>query len=69
MAPGPPRGDIRWEKVNDLGDVPSQLLDEIEHFFEVYKMLEPDKHSTTREWGGAAEAWKEIEASRARYPG
>ncbi|MCU1374950.1 MAG: ppa, partial [Actinomycetia bacterium] len=49
--------------------VPDQLLAEIRHFFEVYKMLEPDKHSTTREWGGAADAWAEIEASRLRYPG
>src|SRR5215212_6975391 len=46
-----PLGDVRWEKVADLDDVPSQLLEEIRHFFEVYKMLEPDKHSTTRDWG------------------
>jgi inorganic pyrophosphatase len=64
-----PVGDVRWDRVADLSDVPSQLLAEIKHFFEVYKMLEPDKHSTTREWGGTADAWAEIEASRARYPG
>jgi inorganic pyrophosphatase len=64
-----PMSDVRWDKVADLADVPTQLLDEVRHFFEVYKMLEPEKHSTTREWGGAADAWAEIEASRARYPG
>ena len=64
-----PEGDPRWENVHDLEQMPRQLLDEIEHFFEVYKMLEPDKHSSTRGYGNAAEAWAEIEASRARYPG
>ena len=64
-----PVGDVRWEKVNDISDVPPLLLEEIRHFFEVYKMLEPEKHSTTREWGGVADAWREIEASTARYPG
>jgi inorganic pyrophosphatase len=64
-----PMSDVRWDKVTDLADVPDELLAEIRHFFEVYKMLEPDKHSTTREWGGADDAWAEIEASRARYPG
>jgi len=62
-----PAGDPRWAMVNDLGDVPEDLLKEIRHFFEVYKMIEPDKHSVTRGWGGAADAWTEIEASRARY--
>ena len=64
-----PVGDVRWERVADLADVPSQLLEEIRHFFEVYKMLEPDKHSNTRGYEGTAAAWAEIEASRARYPG
>ena len=62
-----PAGDPRWAQVNDLANVPPELLQEIQHFFEVYKMLEPDKHSSTRGWGGAHDAWTEIEASRARY--
>jgi inorganic pyrophosphatase len=53
--------------VDDVGDLPSQMLAEIQHFFEVYKMLEPDKHSTTREFGGVDEAWAEIEAAWERY--
>jgi inorganic pyrophosphatase len=64
-----PEGDPRWENVHDLDQLPRQLLEEIEHFFEVYKMLEPEKHSSTRGYGDAAEAWAEIEASKARYKG
>ena len=33
------------------------LLDEIEHFFDVYKMLEPDKNTTTRGFEGRDAAW------------
>jgi len=64
-----PDGDPRWQGVADLGDLPAEMRAEIQHFFEVYKMLEPEKHSATRDWGGAAEAWQEIRDSRARYPG
>jgi inorganic pyrophosphatase len=42
-------------------------VDEIEHFFEVYKVLEPDKHSSVRGWEGAAAAIAEIDACRARH--
>lgn len=62
-----PAGDIRWETVNDLANIPRELTAEIQHFFEVYKLIEPDKHSSTRGWGGAHDAWTEIEASRGRY--
>ena len=64
-----PEGEPRWAGVTDLDQLPREMLEEIQHFFEVYKMLEPDKHSSTRGYGDAAEAWAEIEASRARYPG
>src|SRR5919106_34639 len=36
------------ETMNDLNDLPAHLLNEIQHFFDVYKMLEPDKSSSTR---------------------
>jgi inorganic pyrophosphatase len=62
-----PAGDPRWEKVVDIDDVPSEYRAEIQHFFEVYKLIEPGKHSSTRGWSGADEAWREIEASRARH--
>jgi inorganic pyrophosphatase len=62
-----PAGDVRWDHVSDITDVPQQLRDEIRHFFDVYKMLEPHKHATTEDFQDAAAAWQEIEESRARY--
>jgi inorganic pyrophosphatase len=64
-----PAFDPRWEPVREIDDVPEPLRAEIEHFFDVYKMLEPDKHSTTRGYEGRDAAWQEIEAAIARYPG
>ena len=52
---------------HDIGDLPQRLLDEIEHFFDVYKMLEPEKNSTTRGYEGRDVAYAEIEASRLRF--
>ncbi len=62
-----PDGDPRWEDVNEVGDLPQLLLAEIEHFFDVYKMLEPGKHSTTRGFEGTDAAWAEIAEAQARY--
>lgn len=61
-----PAGDPRWEQVADIADVPPAMLAEIEHFFEVYKTLEPDKSSATRGYEGTEAAWREIEAAFAR---
>jgi inorganic pyrophosphatase len=62
-----PAGDPRWDGVSDMGDLPPFLSDEIEHFFEVYKMLEPEKHSSVRGWEGRDAAIAEIEACRKRH--
>ena len=62
-----PSGDWRWDKVQDLGDMPEHLLDEIGHFFDVYKALEKDKGTDTRGWEGVEAALAEIQASRERY--
>ena len=62
-----PAGDARWEHVTDLGGLPDHLTDEISHFFEVYKALEPDKYAHVRGWEGADAAWQEIQACQARY--
>ncbi len=40
---------------------------EIQHFFEVYKALEPEKYASTKGVGGRADAWVEIEEARANY--
>jgi inorganic pyrophosphatase len=62
-----PAGDPRWRDVNVITDVPELLRAEIEHFFDVYKMLEPEKNSTTRGYEGRDAAYREIEASRLRF--
>jgi inorganic pyrophosphatase len=62
-----PFGDPRWDQVTDIGDVPGLMLAEIQHFFNVYKMIEPDKDSSTRGFEGLEAALAEIEEARRRY--
>jgi len=60
-------GDIRKNELQDLKDVPYYELDEIKHFFEVYKTLEPGKEVHGGDWVGHDMAQAEIEASYERY--
>jgi len=62
-----PAGDARWTHVSELSELPDHLTDEIGHFFEVYKALEPDKHSSVRGWEGADAALQEIQDCRERH--
>ena len=62
-----PAGDQRWAHVVDLDGLPEFLTEEITHFFEVYKQLEPDKSSSVRGWEGAAAAWTEIASCQRRH--
>ncbi|MDN5791286.1 MAG: inorganic diphosphatase, partial [Micrococcales bacterium] len=48
--------DPRTAHLQDIGDVYPHTLAEIQHFFEHYKDLEPDKHVDGSEWGGRSEA-------------
>jgi len=61
-----PAGDPRMEHLQDIGDVPNFDRLEIQHFFEVYKDLEPGKSVEGADWVGRAEAEAEIAASVAR---
>lgn len=63
---GVPDSDPRWSHIRDLGDVPKHLLDEIEHFFSIYKDLE-QKKVTTDGFGHRAEAMRIINDDRERY--
>ena len=63
VAPKEPR----WADVDDLDDLSAALRAEIQHFFEVYKALEPDKHSSALGMAGCEAAWREIEEARANY--
>ncbi len=61
-----PVDDIRYGGTKDLHDVPQAVLDEIAHFFEVYKQLEKKKVEING-WGDAAEAKKIIQEGVSRY--
>jgi inorganic pyrophosphatase len=62
-----PAGDTRWAQMNDLANLPVELVQEIQHFFEVYKALEPGKESSTEGIAGREAAWREIEEARANF--
>jgi len=62
----PPK-EPRWNDVHDLTDLTPQLVNEIKHFFEVYKALEPGKESSTAGIAGRDEAWREIHKARANF--
>ncbi|MER5637415.1 inorganic diphosphatase [Kitasatospora sp. NPDC002227] len=58
-----PATDPRWSHLQDLQDVSEFDRLEIQHFFEVYKDLEPGKSVQGADWVGRAEAEAEITAS------
>jgi len=62
-----PANDPRSTKIQDLEDLPEFLLAEIEHFFVVYKDVEPGKSVETGGWEGAAAANQAVEAARKLY--
>jgi inorganic pyrophosphatase len=62
-----PATDPRLGHLGDLADVPDFDRLEIQHFFEVYKELEPGKSVEGAAWVGRAEAEREITKSRQRY--
>ena len=61
-----PLGDPSFERIRDVRDVNGELLDEIEHFFQRYKDLEPTKQTETRGWGTRNEASTILSAARDR---
>ena len=66
-------GDVykrqRQESTQNLTDIPDLTLLEIEHFFAVYKDLEPGKSVEGAIWVGRADAENEVEASWDRARG
>jgi len=60
-----PLRDPMWSHVADLSDLQENLLNEIEHFFQVYKDLE-HKPVGTDGFGDRAEALEVIAEARAR---
>jgi inorganic pyrophosphatase len=56
----------RYEKIVNYTDLPHITLDQIQHFFEHYKDLEPGKWVKVVRWGDAAEARSLIEKGAAK---
>lgn len=56
-----------YAHINSLDDLSKIVLDRINHFFEHYKELEPNKWVKLAGWVGIEQAKKEIEDSAARY--
>jgi inorganic pyrophosphatase len=61
--------DPRKAHLRDISDVNEFDLLEIQHFFQVYKALEPGKEVDTATWTGRDGAYAEIEACRTRQAG
>jgi len=59
--------DPRQAGVTEIDHVPDYVRDEIAHFFEVYKALEPGKDTTLRGWEGRSAAESAVEDARQRY--
>jgi inorganic pyrophosphatase len=59
-------GDPDYAGVHQLEDLPQHLLEEIEHFFDIYKDLEPGKSSSTAGFEGLEAARTQIAEARAR---
>ena len=62
-----PAHDPRAEHLRDIHHVPEFERLEIQHFFEVYKDLEPGKSVEGSRWADRAAAEVEIERSRKRF--
>jgi hypothetical protein len=62
-----PSHDPRLEHLRDISHVSKFDRLEIQHFFEVYKDLEPGKSVEGAEWVGRTEAEAEVKASFARF--
>ena len=62
-----PATDPRWEHLQDIHDVPEFDRLEIQHFFEVYKALEPGKSVQDAGWADRAAAEAQVEETRKRF--
>lgn len=61
-----PISDPVWNRLNNLDDVNPHLINEIEHFFQVYKDLEKKKVAVNG-WGNLDEAIKIYYQCKERY--
>jgi len=59
----------RYERVRNFTDLPDITLQQIQHFFEHYKDLEPGKWVKINHWGDADEARRLISEAMVRAIG
>lgn len=62
-----PADDPRLEHMRDIHHLPEFDRMEIQHFFEIYKDLEPGKSVEGASWAGRAEAEEEVRESYSRF--
>ena len=62
-----PATDPRRAEMTELDHVGEFQLNEIAHFFAIYKQLEPGKDTQVHGWQGRAAAEQVIDRSRKRY--
>ena len=60
-----PLKDPAWMRVSDVHDIPAELRNEVEHFFQVYKDLEEAKVETFG-YGNRADAERVVAEARER---
>ena len=58
--------DNSYQDIQDVQDLPESLRNQIKHFFEHYKDLEPGKWVKVKDWAGANKAQEIIAADIAR---
>jgi inorganic pyrophosphatase len=62
-----PLADPNWNEAERMEDLPHQLRDEITHFFEIYKTLEPGKEVEVEGWFPREDALAVIDAAQAAW--
>jgi inorganic pyrophosphatase len=62
-----PAGDVRWDHIQEIEDVPAFELEAIKHFFVHYKDLEPNKWVKAADFVGRDKAEAEVLASLERF--
>jgi inorganic pyrophosphatase len=62
-----PLQDPEWRDVHELDDVSFRIRDEIEHFFAIYKDLEPERVTAIEGWADRETAEREIAEAQRRF--
>jgi inorganic pyrophosphatase len=62
-----PCHDPGWNTIDDVGDLPTLLRDEIGHFFAVYKDLDPGRWSEVGGWAGRDAALETVDKARRAF--